>query len=169
MCLVETKVRENSVPVQVASVQRYQYENHLGTASLELDGTGEVISYEEFHPYGTSSYRAANSAVDVSLKRYRYTGKERDEETGVGYHGARYYACWLGRWTAADPIGLGDGVNRYSYVDNNPITRRDPSGKNATSNEGNQKQEKSANIHYVGDVVLREQESVDGSPAVLLS
>ena len=39
-------------------------------------------------------------------KRYRYTGKERDEENGLYYHGARYYAPWLGRWTSCDPAGL---------------------------------------------------------------
>ncbi len=62
------------------------------------------------------------------MKRYRYTGKEKDEWTGLSYHGARYYAPWLGRWCAADPIGLGDGVNRYAYVRNRPIGSHDPSG-----------------------------------------
>ncbi len=62
------------------------------------------------------------------MKRYRYTGKEKDEWTGLSYHGARYYAPWLRRWCAADPIGLGDGVNRYAYVGNSPIGSHDPSG-----------------------------------------
>ena len=53
---------------------------------------------------------------------------ERDEETGLSYHGARYYAPWLGRWTAADPIGLGDGVNRYRYSSNNPVGFVDRTG-----------------------------------------
>ena len=61
---------------------------------------------EEYHPFGTTAWWAGDSET-VSRKRYRYTGKERDEETGLYYHGARYYAPWLGRWTAADPIGLG--------------------------------------------------------------
>jgi RHS repeat-associated protein len=58
----------------------------------------------------------------------RYSGKEKDEESGLYYHGARYYACWLGRWTAADPIGLVDGVNIYAYVNGNPVSGVDPSG-----------------------------------------
>ncbi len=129
MCLLETQtVRDGEAVGEPQTVQRYQYGNHLGSAALELTEDREVISYEEYHPYGTSSYRAANSGVDVSERRYRYTGKERDEETGLGYHGARYYACWLGRWTASDPIGLGDGVNRYAYVRGSPISLRDPSG-----------------------------------------
>jgi RHS repeat-associated protein len=64
----------------------------------------------------------------VSRRRYRYTGKERDEETGLYYHGARYYAPWLGRWTAADPAGLVDGINRYTYTHDNPVIYFDPTG-----------------------------------------
>jgi RHS repeat-associated protein len=87
-----------------------------------------VISYEEYYPYGTTSYQAGRSVAEVSLKRYRYTGKERDEETGLYYHGARYYAPWLGRWTATDRIGIEDGLNLYLYVSGNPILRIDPDG-----------------------------------------
>jgi RHS repeat-associated protein len=132
ICLVETKTVEDGDPVTTpANVSRYQYGNHLDSVGMELDETGEIISYEEFHPYGTSAYRAASSAVDVSPSRYRYTGKERDEETGLGHHGVRYYASWLGRWTAADPIGLGDGVNRFAYAGNDPLGLHDPSGMRA--------------------------------------
>ena len=86
------------------------------------------LFYEEFHPFGTSSYSAANSAIDVSAKRYRYIGKERDEETGLYSMGARYYACWLGRWTRPDSAGLVDGPGRYSYARNNPVRLSDPGG-----------------------------------------
>ena len=61
-------------------------------------------------------------------KRYRFTGKERDEETGLAYHGARYYAPWLGRWVSGDPAGLTDGVNLYLYVNSNPVGLIDPTG-----------------------------------------
>src|SRR5207249_12261329 len=43
------------------------------------------------------------------------SGKERDTETGFTYHGARYYAPWLGRWLNADPIGHTDGLNVFAY------------------------------------------------------
>ena len=78
---------------------RYQFGNHLGSASLELDDQAQIISYEEYYPYGSTSYQAVRSQTEVSLKRYRYTGKERDEESGFNYQRARYYAPWLGRWT----------------------------------------------------------------------
>jgi RHS repeat-associated protein len=107
---------------------RFQLDNHLGTATLELDHEGNVISYEEYHPYGTSAVKVQRSGTGFSQKRYRYTGKERDEETGLYYHEARYYAPWLGRWTAADPLGVADGVNVLAYAHGDPMRASDPSG-----------------------------------------
>ncbi len=130
IALVETKTRENGNPIAApAPAVRYQLANHLGSGSLELDGQGQVISYEEYTPYGSTAYQAARNAAEVSLKRYRYTGKERDEETGFTYHGARYCAPWLGRWVSCDPIGLAAGPNLYAYVGNGPINKTDPTGQ----------------------------------------
>lgn len=100
--------------------------NHLGSASLELNEAGDIISYEEYYPYGCTSYQAVDASIHAAAKRYRYTGKERDEETGLAYHGARYYACWLGRWCSADPVAT---LNRYDYVMNRPVILYDPNGR----------------------------------------
>jgi RHS repeat-associated protein len=131
VALVESVTVDTSVPVATlpAITQRYQFGNHLGSALLELDENAAVLTYEEYYPFGSTSYQAGASLSVVSLKRYRYTGKERDDETGLYYHGARYYAAWLGRWTACDPIGIKDGVNRYSYVNNRPLALLDRTGK----------------------------------------
>lgn len=107
---------------------RYQFTNHLGTASLETDDAARVISFEEYHPYGTTSYQAVDKDIKAVAKRYRYTGKERDEETMLYYHKARYYAPWLGRWTSCDPKQIAEGVNLYAYVKASPTTYTDPSG-----------------------------------------
>src|SRR5690554_6006032 len=108
---------------------RYIYSNHLQSASLELDENAEIISYEEYHPYGTTSYQANNSDIKAVAKRYRYTGKERDEESGLYYHGARYYVPWLGRWTAVDPLeSKYAGMSSYNHGFNNPVVFNDPSG-----------------------------------------
>ncbi len=107
---------------------RYQLGNHLGSAGVEVDDGGRIISYEEYHPYGTSAYRAMESGPDFSAKRYRYTGKERDDETGLSHHASRSYAPWLGRWTSADPLALADGPNLYAYVNGRPISLHDPEG-----------------------------------------
>jgi RHS repeat-associated protein len=133
--LVETKTIDNGAPPNSlpSSVTRYQYDNHLGSACLELDEAAAVISYEEYYPYGGTSYQAGRSAAEVSLKRYRYVGRERDEETGFSYHGARYYAPWLGRWTACDPAGLREGNNLYRFCLNNPLKLTDTNGLQATS------------------------------------
>lgn len=129
IALVETKTEDTSLSgFTPVTVVRVQLGNHLGSAALEVTLDGEVISYEEYHPYGTTAYQSASSAVEVSRKRYRYTGKERDEETGLYYHGARYYAPWLGRWTAADPAGLAGGANVFAYGADNPVGFNDPTG-----------------------------------------
>lgn len=60
--------------------------------------------------------------------RYGYTGREPDE-TGLIFYRARYYDPTLGRFTQRDPIGLRGGLNRYSYVGGNPVSRVDPSGE----------------------------------------
>ncbi len=111
---------------------RFQLDNHLGSASLEVEESGLVIGYEEYHLYGTTAYASGRSGAEVSGKRYRYTGKERDEETGLYYHGARHYAAWLGRWTAVDPVSLLDGPNLYAYVHGEPVAHKDPSGTQTT-------------------------------------
>lgn len=108
---------------------RYQYSNHTHSAVLETNGEGVVISYEEYHPYGTSAYRIGSSAASLSLKRYRFAGKEQDDETGFYHFGVRYYAPWLGRWTSTDPAGFVDGMNLYRYCQNNPIMLHDPDGR----------------------------------------
>jgi RHS repeat-associated protein len=116
---------DDGTPTQLI---RYESDNHIGSACLELDGNAAVISYEEYYPYGSTSYQAVNNTVEVSPRRYRYIGKERDEETGLYYHGARYYAPWLGKWTTCDPEGMVDGLNLYAYVRSNPVCRHDPTG-----------------------------------------
>lgn len=127
--LVETRtVGDDGSPERLV---RYHLANHLGSVSVELDEGGSVISYEEYSPYGATTYRAVATKAFVS-KRYRFTGKERDDETGFGYHGARYYSPWLGVWTSADPayvadVGSSDG-HPYAYARGNPVNAVDPDG-----------------------------------------
>jgi len=109
---------------------RYQYDNHLGSASLELDQNAATISYEEYHPFGTTSYRSGRTETEVSLKRYKYVGKERDEETGLYYYGARYYAAWIARFVSVDPLAEKyQNLSPYNYVANSPIKSIDPDGR----------------------------------------
>ncbi|MET8454397.1 RHS repeat-associated core domain-containing protein [Streptomyces sp. NPDC005209] len=125
LALIESRTTGNDG--SPAKLVRYQFGDHLDSATLELSDTGRVISYEEYHPYGTLAYRARGSRTDPP-KRYGFTGMERDEESRLGYHGARYYAAWVGRWTACDPTGIADHPNLYVYCRNRPTTLADPEG-----------------------------------------
>jgi RHS repeat-associated protein len=135
VAIVETATTPSASPASpVSPASRYQLSNHLGSAAVELDQAGALISYEDYHSYGTTAFQAGRSAAEVSLKRYRYTGKERDDETGLAYHKARYYAPWLGRWVGADPLGIGAGTNVYSYASGNPLVYSDASGMSIEQN-----------------------------------
>jgi len=129
IALVETRTLNaaGNDPAPVRLI-RYQLGNHLGSASLELDDRAQIISYEEYAPYGSSTYQAVRSQTETA-RRYRYTGKERDEESGLYYFGARYYATHLGRWTAVDPASIQRYTNLYLYVGNKPISFTDPDGR----------------------------------------
>ena len=162
VAMVETKTVDSTVPPFTPTpLTRYQLNNHLGSASLELDGTvqAQIISYEEYYTYGSTSFQAVSSKIEVSAKRYRYIGKERDDESGLYYCGARYYACWLGRWASTDPALWRtehtehtevheekpahaaspthksehpySHCSPYAYADNRPIVAVDPDGRDA--------------------------------------
>ncbi|NVK66503.1 MAG: LysM peptidoglycan-binding domain-containing protein [Flavobacteriales bacterium] len=127
VCIVETLTKDTSINSQLNySIYRFQLSNHLGSVGIELDYSGSIISYEEYHPYGTTSFYWRNSGI--SQKQYRYTGKERDEESGLSYHSARYYLPWLGRWLSADPAGMVDGPCLYQYSLSSPVMLSDENG-----------------------------------------
>jgi RHS repeat-associated protein len=135
MALVETKTAKAGVLATLGSLflspkplVRYQFGNHLGTACLELTDEAQVISYEEYTPYGSTSYQGVRQDIEVPARRYRYSGKERDEESGLYYYGARYYSPWRLGWTSCDPQGVVDGLNLYQAFRSNPTRYRDLTG-----------------------------------------
>ena len=121
---------------------RYQLDNHLGSVSLEVDDDAQVISYEEYFPYGGTALIAGKSQKEVKLKDYRYSGKERDDSTGLYYYGARFYAPWSGRWISADPAGTVDGLNLYEFVGGNPVSHVDIGGLHKRKSPDSGKKEK---------------------------
>ena len=80
-----------AVPIQ------YHFGDYLGSSNVVVNDNGAWVNREEYLPYGETSFGS------FARKRYRFTGKERDEESGLYYHGARYYAPWLARWVSCDP------------------------------------------------------------------
>ncbi len=102
---------------------RYNLEDHLGNSSVTVDSSGSLISREEYFPFGETSFGS------YSKKRYRFCGKERDEESGLYYYGARYYAAWTCRFVSIDPLA-GDYpfYTPYQYAGNQPINFVDLDG-----------------------------------------
>lgn len=107
---------------------RYSYDDGIGNSGLETDGKGQLVSYEEYYPYGGTAIWSSENAVEADYKTIRYSGKEKDS-TGMYYYGYRYYQPWIGRWLSADPAGTIDGLNLYRMVRNNPVTLHDPDGR----------------------------------------
>jgi RHS repeat-associated protein len=83
---------------------------------------GGFVNREEFTPYGTTSFGS------FARKRFRFAGRERDEESGLSYLSARYYAAGLGRFVSADPAAPRSGLNGYTYANCSPLSLVDPSG-----------------------------------------
>ncbi|VVM23695.1 hypothetical protein BSPWISOXPB_2342 [uncultured Gammaproteobacteria bacterium] len=106
----------------------YQLTSHLQSNTLELDDKAQTLSYEHYYPYGGTAIIASKDKTQAQQKRYRYTGKERDDSNGLCYYGARYLAPWLARWISPDSAGVVDGLNLYAYVSNNPLKYRDLTG-----------------------------------------
>jgi RHS repeat-associated protein len=96
--------------------------DHLGSGNVVVDAAGAGVDREEFTPYGESSFGS------FARKRYRFTGCERDEESGLAYHTNRYYAAGLTRWASCDPLGMDGGLNPYTYASDNPLGLVDTSG-----------------------------------------
>src|SRR5438034_618883 len=100
---------------------RFDLADHLGSSNLLVDSEAAEISREEYTPYGETSFGR------FALKRYRFAGKERDEESGLYYFGARFYAPWLARWMTRDPKTTARATP-YGYVSGRAMTMIDPDG-----------------------------------------
>lgn len=122
----------------------YLTSDSLGTPRVITDTNGAVKSRHDYLPFGeeisvgvggrTVGQKYVFGVGDDGV-RQKFTGYERDSETGLDYAQARYYSNVQGRFTSADPL-LSSGIandpqswNRYSYTLNNPLNLIDPDGK----------------------------------------
>jgi RHS repeat-associated protein len=111
----------------LVSQQRFQLTDLLDSSNYELDENAQLISCQEYYPYGGTSIITATNATEVANKYYQYSSQEKDK-TGLYYYGMRYYVPWLGRWTCTDPAGTVDGLNVYAFVTGNPVSHVDIGG-----------------------------------------
>ncbi len=111
----------------------YYLDDHLGTTQMELDASGNVLWQGQFTPFGMELDSGATAM------HYKFTGKERDAESGLDYFGARYYGSSMGRFMSPDwsaraaavpyaRLGVPQTLNLYGYVGNNPLSRVDLDG-----------------------------------------
>jgi RHS repeat-associated protein len=124
----------STTPTQVQAqtynpVFYYYLGDHLGSSNVMTDRNGVVVEHYEYSAFGLSKCGGSGSAFQVSN---RFTGQIADEETGLYYYNSRYYDPVLGRFIQADTIVPGaanpQNLNRYTYVNNNPLKYIDPSG-----------------------------------------
>ncbi|MEN6631182.1 MAG: RHS repeat-associated core domain-containing protein, partial [Candidatus Polarisedimenticolia bacterium] len=106
----------------------FHQRDHLGSLRLVTDATGAVVEAHDYYPFGGEM-----GPVGASSRR-KFTGHERDEETGLDYMLARYYPASLGRFLSVDPgfdVQPEDpqSWNLYGYVRNNPVNATDPDGR----------------------------------------
>ena len=112
--------------MQKSSNIRFYHGDHLGSTNLVTDGEGNLVEETVFFPYGhpRHHYKADKERI---IADYRFTGKEQDQESGLHYFEARYYAGHLAKFISTDPL-QSFLKNPYAYVENNPMIFTDPTG-----------------------------------------
>ena len=102
---------------------KYNLDDHLGSSNVSVDENGTLVNREEYYPFGETSFGS------YSKKRYRFCSKEKDEESGLYYYGARYYSPWTCRFISVDPLaGKYPFYTAYQYAGNQPINFIDLDG-----------------------------------------
>jgi RHS repeat-associated protein len=106
----------------------YYFSDHLGSASVTTSSTGTVQKESDYYPYGGELLVSGSDP-----NNYKFTGKERDAESGLDNFGARYDASALGRFMTPDThspsITNPQTWNKYSYTINDPMRLVDPDGQ----------------------------------------
>ena len=127
----------------VAELTYYFHPDHLGSASWITDLSGQPVQHLQYKPFGEINIDQHDPNMNYS-ERFRFTGKERDAETGYDYFGARYYSSTLGIWLSVDPKSdKYPNLSPYVYCADNPMRLVDPIGEEIDLSQMNsQRQER---------------------------
>ena len=114
----------------------FYHSDHLGSASWITDSAGIAVQHLQYLPYG-EPYIDQRAAGTTYSERFRFTGKEKDEETGYGYFGARYMDHDLmTMWLSVDPLAdKYPSISPYAYCAWNPVKLVDPDGQEAIASD----------------------------------
>ncbi|HMQ70556.1 MAG TPA: RHS repeat-associated core domain-containing protein [Ignavibacteria bacterium] len=105
---------------------RYYMKDHLGSVRAVTDGTGSVVSSQDYDAWG---YLLENRVYESDENIYKFTSKERDEENQYDYFGARYYDARVGRWGQVEPLlDKYISYSPYQYGILNPLKVIDVNG-----------------------------------------
>ena len=115
-------------PDTTTELTYFFHPDHLGSASWITDLSGQPVQHLQYKPFGGDYIDQQDPNTDYS-ERFRFTGKERDAETGYDYFGARYYSSSLGIWLSVDPMSdKYPSLSPYVYCADNPMRLVDPYG-----------------------------------------
>jgi RHS repeat-associated protein len=106
----------------------YYVADHLGSSHVVTNSSGTILDDSDFYPYGGERSYASSSG-----NTRKFTGKERDSESGLDDFAARFYTSNYGRFLSPDESKYAiasdpQSWNLYGYVANNPINSVDPTG-----------------------------------------
>jgi RHS repeat-associated protein len=119
-----------------AWTRAYYLKDHLGSVRMTVLDIGGIIGYDDYYPFGMIMPRRSSNSGNAA-GRYKFTGKERDVETGFDYFGARYYDSRIARWLSVDPLAGGTpGWTPYRYCFNNPLIFLDLDGNEEVYDKG---------------------------------
>jgi RHS repeat-associated protein len=108
---------------------RFIHGDHLGTPQTVTDEAGQVVWSASYLPFGEATVDEDPDGDDVAYElNLRFPGQYHDAESGLHYNYYRDYDPGTGRYLESDPMGLGGGLNTFTYVGNNPVTETDPLG-----------------------------------------
>ena len=108
-----------------SSGKRYYLADHLGSTRSLVDDSGAVTAAYDYWPYGKV---LASSGAEST--HFRFTGHERDAESGLDYMLERSYGSDIGRFLRPDPMqDEYPGISPYTYAANNPLKYVDPDGR----------------------------------------
>jgi RHS repeat-associated protein len=116
-----------NAPESTTRVLFWYHPDYLGNVDLVTERDGKTYEFFTYNPWGEEMHQYNANTFGFSSP-YRFNSKEKDEETGLHYYGARYYQSKLSVWMSVDPLAH-ETLEPYVFTGNNALTFVDPDGR----------------------------------------